>query len=371
MHVAIVCEYPTVLGGERSMLAVMPRLRAAGVRFHAIAPCGKLADAWTASGIEVIPWAAGRDSTSAKSPDAAVAQLRAILGGLRPQVLHANSLAMGRLAGPLASELGIASIAHLRDIVRQSQAAIEQLNQNTRLIAVSNAVRRHHVAAGLVAEKVHVLHNGVDLAEFRPRPATGWLHRELNLAPHMQLVGTIGQISLRKGWDVLLDAAAKVIAQTGNVAFVLIGACYSDKPETREVERQVRAAKERFPGRVLWLGERDDVAEILPELSILAHAARQEPLGRVLLEAAATGIAVVATDVGGTSEIFPPEANAARLIVPNDPDALATALLDLLADQSQRIALGSAARVRAVQAFDAAQSAQQLLRHYREVALLA
>jgi glycosyltransferase involved in cell wall biosynthesis len=133
----------------------------------------------------------------------------------------------------------------------------------------------------------------------------------------------------------------------------------------------VRAAKERFPGRVLWLGERDDVAEILPELSILAHAARQEPLGRVLLEAAATGIAVVATDVGGTSEIFPPEANAARLIVPNDPDALATALLDLLADQSQRIALGSAARVRAVQAFDAAQSAQQLLRHYREVALLA
>jgi glycosyltransferase involved in cell wall biosynthesis len=371
MHVAIVCEYPTVLGGERSMLAVTPRLRAAGVRFHAIVPKGKLADAWATAGVEVVPWTAGRDSTPAKSSSAAAEELRALLVDLRPQVVHANSLAMGRLVGPLASGLGIASIAHLRDIVRQSRSAIEQLNQNARLLAVSDAVRRFHVAAGLAAEKVRVLHNGVDLTEFHPRPATGRLHRELGLRADMQLVGAIGQISLRKGWDVLLDAAERVIAQSENVVFVLVGACYSDKPETRDVERQVRAAAERFPGRVHWLGERDDVADLLPELSILAHAARQEPLGRVLLEAAATGIAVVATDVGGTSEIFPPSANAARLVTPNDPDALAKVLLELLADRPQRLALGSAARQRAAQTFDVEQSAKSLLRHYQEVAELA
>ncbi len=350
------------------MLAVTPRLRAAGVRFYAIVPNGKLADAWARSGIEVVPWTAGRDSASNKSSTAAAAELRAILTNLRPQVVHANSLAMGRIVGQIAREFGIASIAHLRDIIRQSRSAIEQLNQNTRLLAVSDAVRRFHVASGVAAEKVHVLHNGVDLAKFRPRAATGWLHRELDLPPVMQLVGAIGQISLRKGWDVLLDAAAKVIACADNVAFLLVGACYSDKPETREVEQQVRTATERFPGRVHWLGERDDVAELLPELSILAHAARQEPLGRVLLEAAATGIPVVATDVGGTSEIFPPAANAARLIAPNDPNALAKALLELLADPSLRLALGNAACQRAAQAFDAEQSAPAMLRHYQDVA---
>ena len=71
------------------------------------------------------------------------------------------------------------------------------------------------------------------------------------------------------------------------------------------------------------------------------HPARQEPLGRVLLEAAAAGVAVVATDVGGTREIFPPEADAARLVPPDDADALAAAMLELLGNRELRGRLGS------------------------------
>ena len=63
------------------------------------------------------------------------------------------------------------------------------------------------MAHGLDAEKTHVLYNGVDLEQFRPRPPTGYLHRELGLPADAQLIGNIGQIGLRKGQDVLLRAA--------------------------------------------------------------------------------------------------------------------------------------------------------------------
>ena len=66
------------------------------------------------------------------------------------------------------------------------------------------------------------------------------------------------------------------------------------------------------------------------------HPARQEPLGRVLLEAAAAGVAVVATDVGGTPEIFPPDSESARLVPPDDAAALAAAMLELLDDEALR-----------------------------------
>ena len=67
------------------------------------------------------------------------------------------------------------------------------------------------------------------------------------------------------------------------------------------------------------MGVRSDVDRMLGEATLLVHPARQEPLGRVLLEAAAAGIAVVTTTVGGTREIFPPDRNAAILVPPTIP----------------------------------------------------
>jgi glycosyltransferase involved in cell wall biosynthesis len=106
---------------------------------------------------------------------------------------------------------------------------------------------------------------------------------------------------------------------------------------------------------------------LLNEFTLLAHPARQEPLGRVLLEAAAAGLPVVATDVGGTREIFPPETGSACLVPPDDPAALAAAIGRVLKDADRRAAIGRSARLRAEQAFDANRAAEGLARHYREL----
>jgi glycosyltransferase involved in cell wall biosynthesis len=372
LEVAVVCEYPTVLGGERSMLALVPRLDAEGVVLRAIVPAGKLAQAWGAIGADVVLWSAGRGRADGPCErHRAAEELESTLDRLRPRLVHANSLAMGRLTGPIAARIAIPSIAHLRDIVGLSRRAVCDLNRNDRLLAVSDAVRRFHVAQGASAANTHILYNGVDLQAFEPRARTGWLCGELGVPQETLLVGGIGQISLRKGWDVLLSVARDVLGRLPNVAFVLVGARYSEKAETRAVELALTELVNAFPRQVFWLGQRDDVPRILSELDVLAHAARQEPLGRVLLESAATGVAIAATDVGGTSEIFAPPtlpSPAAVLVRPDDAPALAGAILELLANAPRREELGRLARRRAVEAFDAAAAAAGLLRHYQDVA---
>ena len=367
-RILLVCEFPTLLGGERSMLATLDGVRAAGYTLAVAAPPqGPLAEALRGRGIEVLPFAPCPEG----QPRPPQGQIRAELAGLirswRPDLLHANSLAMGRLAGPVVAGLGVPSVAHLRDIIKLSRQAAADLGCNGRLLAVSGAVRDFHAAAGRPAEKIHVLYNGVDLERFRPRPPSGDLHRQLGLAPGVPLLGTIGQLALRKGQDVLLAAMTRVAGEFPDVHCLVVGARWSDKDESRRFEADLRAAAERLGGRVHWLGVRDDVDRLLPELTVLVHPARQEPLGRVLLEAAACGVAVVATDVGGTREIFPASSDSARLVPPDDAVAMAAAIGQLLGDPALRVRLGIAARRRAEAAFDIRTAAAGLVRHYQEV----
>ena len=371
-EVLLLCEYPTLNGGERSMLSTLDEVRAAGFVPWVVAPAqGPLADALGRLNVEVTPLDSVDPQGKRLPQDRLRQQLARLIERRRPDLLHANSLAMGRLAGPVADELQLPSLAHLRDIVGLSRQAIADLNRNTRLLAVSEAVRQSHAAAGLAAEKIRVLHNGVDLQRFRPRPPTGYLHRELGLPPEAMLVGVIGQIGLRKGQDLLARAAASLadgaIARS-DLHYLIVGQRCSDKDESRRFEADLQAAAAgRLDGRLHLLGVRDDVERIMNELTLLVHPARQEPLGRVLLEAAAAGLPVLATDVGGTREIFPSDSHSARLIPPDDAGALAAGLLELATDESQRIRLGAAARRRAEEAFDIRQAAAGLVGHYREL----
>jgi glycosyltransferase involved in cell wall biosynthesis len=151
-----------------------------------------------------------------------------------------------------------------------------------------------------------------------------------------------------------------------NAHYLLVGERNSDKEESRRFEAQLHAAGQgSLAGRVHFLGVRRDVDRLLNELTLLVHPARQEPLGRVLLESAASGVPVVATEVGGTREIFPGNRECAWLVPPNDVEALCEALLALVNEDELRISLGKAARHRAEQQFDIRTAVPNLLQHYQ------
>ncbi|HVX64928.1 MAG TPA: glycosyltransferase family 4 protein [Pirellulales bacterium] len=375
MHrVAWLFEYPTLHGGERSLLAAAPHLQAAGFELVALAPdSGPLAERLAQAGAAVVPFEMFDATGQRLSQEPLRERLAKTVAALRPTLLHANSLAMGRLAGPVAAALKLPSLTHLRDIIKLSRAAVADLNRHARLLAVSHATREFHIAQGMDAPKVEVLYNGVDLAAFRPRRATGWLHARLNIPPGAMLIGAVGQLVLRKGHDVLARAAARLARQLPEAHWLLIGSRYSQKAEAVAYEQSLHEtfAAADLGGRAHFLGTVDGVAELLPELTLLVHPSRQEPLGRVLLEAAACGVACIATDVGGTREIFPPASGAARLVPVDNDEALATAVAELVALPDERARLGQAARVRAETQFDICRAAEGLARHYRDVATQA
>ncbi len=370
-RVAILCEFGTLNGGERSLLSVLPALPAAGWQPIVLCPTtGALATELRRRNVDLEPWDCRDSAGVLRSRDVLRRELGDQLQRLAPALVHANSLSMGRLAGPVVAETGLPSIAHLRDIVSLSRAAVADLNQHSRLLAVSEATRAAQITQGISAEKTRVLYNGVDLAEFCPAPAEGWLHRELGLPSDALLIGCIGQIILRKGQDVLAAAAALLAERWPNLHYVFIGARHSEKAETRQFEADLRAAfaSGSLARRGHFLSIRDDVPRLLRELTLLVHPARQEPLGRVLLEAGASACAIVATDVGGTREIFPFESEAAVLVPPGDPEHLAAAIEPLLRNPARRTELGRRAGRRIAAEFDARVSAEKLVEHYNELA---
>jgi glycosyltransferase involved in cell wall biosynthesis len=274
---------------------------------------------------------------------------------------------MGRLAGPVAAAVGQPSIGHIRDIIRLSEQTISDLNCNRRLLAVSRAAREYHIAQGVDAARTYVVYNGVDVTRFALRPPTGWLRAELGLPEGAQLIGAVGQLVLRKGHDVLAAAAALLAPAHPNAHYVFVGSRFSEKAEAYAHEASLHQAFSTGPlaRHGHFLGFRSNVAELLPELTILAHPARQEPLGRVLLEAAAAGVAVVATDVGGTREIFPD--GAAQIVPAGDAAALAGAIDALLVDETLRRRQAEAAATHVRSEFSAARAAEALAAHYKAV----
>jgi glycosyltransferase involved in cell wall biosynthesis len=194
--------------------------------------------------------------------------------------------------------------------------------------AVSTDIARGLVEQGVAPEKVHVIHSGVDVKKFGPRPPEESLRAQWGVPSDVPLIGNLNHFSWWKGQMVFLEAARLLLDEIGvlNAHFLLAGKD-TDGPEARE---KVKALG--LESRVTLAGFRTDMPEVISLLSqtVLSSLAG-EGFSGVLREAMSMGIPVVATDVGGNKELV--EDGVTGLLVPaGDAKALARAMKRLLAD---------------------------------------
>jgi sugar transferase (PEP-CTERM/EpsH1 system associated) len=213
----------------------------------------------------------------------------------------------------------------------------------TEFVAVSQDLARWLVEdVGVPAAKVTQIYNGVDTEAFSPADKEA-ARRTLGIRDGAVVIGTVGRLDPVKDHRGLLEAFGR-IARHPQAQLVVVG----DGPCRAELEQVGRRLG--LDGRVLMLGERQDVARILRALDVFALPSLGEGISNALLEAMASGLPVIATRVGGNPELVD-HGVTGTLVSPRSAEALAAAFDRYLLDPALIRKHGEAGRQRALRDF--------------------
>ena len=230
------------------------------------------------------------------------------------------------------------------------------------IIAVSEQTREDVLRLfDVQPARVHVIHNGIDLAEYRPTRSTDALQRH-GIDPAGSYVLFVGRITRQKGIIHLVDAIPEIDPSLQ----IVLAAGAPDTPEiAREMEARIAEVSARREG-VIWVREmlpRPDVIQLYEHAAVFCCPSVYEPFGIINLEAMACETAVVASRVGGIPEVVVPEETGLLVDLtlnpgtfePTDPAAfssgLAAAINRLAADPDLRARMGRQGRQRALDHF--------------------
>jgi glycogen synthase len=248
------------------------------------------------------------------------------------------------------------------------------------VVAVSESMKRDvHELYGVGDERIRVIHNGIDLEQYRPTPNAAVLQR-YGIDPAVPYVLFVGRITRQKGIVHLVNAIKYF--HTGAQVVLCAGA--PDTPEiAREMTEAVERARAHSPHTVVWIQEmlpKDAVITLYTHAAIFVCPSVYEPFGIINLEAMACDTPVVAAAVGGIPEVVEPgetgllvpiEAISATNVEPRDPDRysrdLAAGVNALLDDPARRAAMARNARARVEAHFSWTSIARQTLEFYQSV----
>jgi len=235
----------------------------------------------------------------------------------------------------------------------------------SRFVTVSDDLRRWLVdEVGVASAKVVQIINGVDTERFSPAADRAAAKALVGLDPRSFVVGTVGRLDPVKDQQLLLRAFAAfargMAAGGASSALVLVGA----GPE--EERLRSLAAELGMTDSVHFTGERRDTPELLRAMDLFVLPSIAEGISNTILEAMASGLPVLATDVGGNGELVV-ENESGFLFPSGDGDRLEELLFRCSADDAVRASLGVAARGRCLEHFSLEAMADAYGRVYLEV----
>ena len=274
-------------------------------------------------------------------------QLRKLVLDRRIDIVHAHDYKTDGLAWALAKRTPIVplSTAHGFAMVSLSQRTYYALEKRLlarfpRVIAVASHIKAELVRTGSRPDRVTVINNAIDPQVFRRDPARrAPVRRALGYSDDDVVIGAVGRLEQEKRFDMLIEVIARLRAGHPAIKLAIVG------------EGSLRGELEAVIGRVgagsavQLLGHRTDVVDLYQAFDVFVQSSEREGTPNCVLEAMAMETPLVATDVGGTSELATNEVHG--LLVPrNDPDRLLAAIDRAIADPAGRAARAAEARRR-------------------------
>jgi glycogen synthase len=248
------------------------------------------------------------------------------------------------------------------------------------VVAVSEAMFEDvHALYGVPSEKIRIIHNGIDLDEYRPTRDPAVLAR-YGIDPHKPYVLFVGRITRQKGIIHLVHAIPHL--RPGVQVVLCAGA--PDTPEIgREMAKKVEQARRQTGNEVIWISQivpKEDIIPLYSQAALFICPSVYEPFGIINLEAMACGTPVVASAVGGIKEVVVPELTGLLVPLvprgptdfePKDPEGFARALaaaVNRLLDEPETLKqMGRRSRERVEQYFSWTSIARRTLDFYREL----
>lgn len=261
-------------------------------------------------------------------------ELKKILRHIKPDIVHLNSSKAGFIGALAAKNCGVKTIIYTAHgfVFNEPLSAgkkwlykkIELFSSKIidKIICVSDKDRQTGIAAGIEPNKLATIHNGIDTGiQFLPKEkARNFFITKIPNYQNSKLLVSIANFYPTKGLDVLIEAIAKIDA-----LLVIIGA----GPEEKNL--RLRTYDLGLEKKVFFAGSIENASQYLKAFDLFVLPSRKEGLPYALLEAAAAGIPIVATKVGGVPEIIQDGING-YLAEPNDPNHLANKINQALSN---------------------------------------
>lgn len=363
MKTGFIFNHATIIGGgEISFIDLIAALRHCGVDPVAFVPGrGEIEERMTAMDVPVTL----TDFPRLSLPNllflpGRVLLLARIFSGTGIDLLHVNGARCMLYAGPAAKRAGIPCVWHNRVLVRDRVLDRIRGHYADAVIANSSAVK---AALGRIGVRnAEVCYNGFDTDAIARQEALD-IHRHFQVAPGTPVILAVGRLSPWKGFSDLLEACAILNARKVPFFCLIVG---KSLPHERSHIEALLTVKEKLKlGNVHFTGWRTDVAALMKGATVLAVPSHGEPFGRIIIEAWACGLPVVATGAGGPAELIHSCENGS-LVPLKDPPALATAIEDLLVHPGKRAAFAEAGKLCAKR-FSLTGHAEAVVRIYRRL----
>ncbi len=234
------------------------------------------------------------------------------------------------------------------------------------LVCMSSAVKAHCERSGVIAPRMPVIYDAVDVAGFRPTRPRQAVRAELGIGPGDCAAGILGGIQEWKGQAVVVEAIARIRRELPNLRCLIVGGVHRAGERYAEGLRQKVTAL-GLDDVVRFTGFRHDVPDVINALDVVVHAStRPEPFGRVILEGMLLGRSVIAAAAGGVVE-FVEDGRTGFLVPPGDAEKMAERLATLARDPELRARLGREAQSESRERFSLAHHVEAMTHLYQSV----